>query len=109
LQFFAGNYPQAISNLERAIDNGSIDPEDWWQLGRSHTFMLRCDLAVPILREGYQQVEGNVDLEARFASGLRDCGAEVIDNSILSAPTAPASTLPVDVTPAEFFTATPTP
>jgi hypothetical protein len=68
--------------------------------------MLRCDLAVPILREGYQRVEGNVELEARFATGLRDCGAEVIDGSILNVPTA---ILPGDVTPADFFTATPTP
>jgi tetratricopeptide (TPR) repeat protein len=106
LQFGQGNYPQAITSLERTIDNGSEDPDDWWQLGRSHTFMLRCDLAVPILREGYQRVEGNVELEARFATGLRDCGAEVIDDSILNVPTA---ILPGDVTPADFFTATPAP
>jgi hypothetical protein len=66
--------------------------------------MLRCDLAVPVLREGYRMVEGNVDLESRFATGLRECDAPIIDNSALS---APATILPDDVTPSEFFTATP--
>jgi len=75
LQYYAGNYTQAINNLQLAIELGSSDVEDWWQLGRAHANMLRCDLAIPVLREGYARSRGNPDLEDRFAGGLRDCGS----------------------------------
>ncbi|HLA42351.1 MAG TPA: tetratricopeptide repeat protein [Aggregatilineales bacterium] len=102
LQFFAGNYTQAINNLERAIENGSEDIEDWWQLGRAHANMLRCDLAIPVFREGYQRATGDAERQDKFAGGLRDCGAGLAESS------APVQQ-PVDATPSDFFTATPDP
>lgn len=102
LQFYAGEYAQAVRNLELAIENGSKDPDDWWQLGRSHSNMLRCDLAIPIFREGYALVKGNVEQEEKFATGLRDCGA-----AVEAAPAAPP--LPSEATPSGFFTETPPP
>jgi len=89
LLYFSGNYAQAVVNLEAAIANGSTDPDDWLQLGRSHAAMLRCDLAIPILREGYALVLGQVEREERFANALRDCGvnmADIVNN--LALPTA---------------------
>ncbi len=77
LQFYGGSYALAIPNLELAIENGTDDIEAWWQLGRAHAAMLRCDLAIPILREGYQLSQGNVELQQQFAGGIQDCGGTV--------------------------------
>ncbi|MFP4322445.1 MAG: tetratricopeptide repeat protein [Anaerolineales bacterium] len=93
LQFFAGSYAPAIVNLELAIENGTDDIEAWWQLGRAHAAMLRCDLAIPILREGYQLAANNADLQRQFAGGIQDCGGTVIDPADNAAP--PVTPTPV--------------
>src|SRR5690606_18159457 len=59
------SYAQAIPLLESAITNGSTDPDDWLQLGRSHYNLLRCDLAIPVLREGYTMVQSANPEKAR--------------------------------------------
>jgi len=76
LQYFSGTYAQAVTNLERSISLGSDDLSDWVQLGLSHSYMLRCDLAIPVLREGYGLAEGNQDRQGQFVSALRECGVQ---------------------------------
>lgn len=99
LQYFAGSYPQAIQNLETAIEFGSTDPDDWWQLGRAHFNMLRCDLAIPVLREGYARVEGNNEQEEKFATGLRECGVEAVEAPLGGNPSGATSNVDPIPTP----------
>jgi tetratricopeptide (TPR) repeat protein len=54
LQWSNGDFATAIVNLERAIQLGSDDPSDFYQLGRSLAALGRCTEAVPYLRQGYQ-------------------------------------------------------
>lgn len=76
LQYFDGAYAQAITNLERSIELGSDDISDWLQLGLSHSYLLRCDLAIPVLREGYNLSGENRDRQTQFVSALRECGVQ---------------------------------
>lgn len=76
LQWSDGDYVTASSNLERAIELGSTDPSDYYQLGHSQSSLGRCDLAIPYLQQGYQMVleDGTQDEIQRFAEALRSCG-----------------------------------
>lgn len=76
LQFTDGDFATAIINLERAIRLGSDDPTDYYQLGRSHAALGRCDQAVPYLQQGYQfAVEAqNERVQQNIVSALQSCG-----------------------------------
>lgn len=76
LQLSDGDFVTAIVNLERAIELGSQDPDDFIEVGRAHASMGRCDLAIPFLEEGYQLVVANDDQQRiqQFTSALRSCG-----------------------------------
>jgi tetratricopeptide (TPR) repeat protein len=79
LQFTDGDFATAIVNLERAIQLGSDDPSDFYQLGRSHASLGRCDQAVPYLQQGYQiavEVE-NERVRQDIVSALQSCGMVV--------------------------------
>lgn len=83
LQWSDGDFVTASVNLQRAIELGSDDPDDFYQLGNSHAALGRCDLAIPYLQQGYQMAVEREDegRQARFASALQSCG-------VLSAGTA---------------------
>jgi tetratricopeptide (TPR) repeat protein len=77
LQFSEGDYVTAAANLERAIQLGSTDPDDFYQLGHSQAAMGHCDLAIPYFQQGYQ-IAVERDDEARqtkFMNELQACGA----------------------------------
>ncbi len=79
LQWTDGDFATAAVNLQRAIELGSTDPDDFFQLGRSQASLGRCDLALPYLRQGYQIVVEREDTrrQADFASALQSCGERV--------------------------------
>lgn len=79
MQFYASNYAPAITNLEKAIENGTDDIDVYWQLGRSHAQLLRCDTAISIYRTGYQMAleTENTSVQERIERYLADCGAVV--------------------------------
>ena len=76
LQWGDGDFVTAITNLERAIELGSEDPDDYYQLGHSHAALGRCDLALPYLQQGYQMVveSGDERRKQYFENALRSCG-----------------------------------
>jgi tetratricopeptide (TPR) repeat protein len=79
LQWSDGDFVPAIANLQRAIDLGSQDPDDFLQLGRSHIALADCTQAIPYLQQGYQLVVNleDYDRQARFINALQDCGVLV--------------------------------
>lgn len=76
LQHSDADYVAASVNLERAIELGSTDPDDYYQLGHSQSSLGRCDLARPYLQQGYQMVldSGSDSDIQKFANALRSCG-----------------------------------
>lgn len=76
LQFVEADYVTAAVNLQRAIDLGSTDPTDFYQLGHSHAALGRCDLAEEPLRRGYQLAtdQDNQDAMQSISTALRSCG-----------------------------------
>jgi tetratricopeptide (TPR) repeat protein len=76
LQFTDGDLATAIVNLERAIQLGSDDPSDFFQLGRSYASLGRCDQAVPYLQQGYQIAAetGDERTQQNIVSALQSCG-----------------------------------
>jgi len=79
LQLSDSNYVLAITNLERAIELGSTDPDDFLELGRAHAAQGRCDLGIPYLQQGYQLVTQNENYEKQssFANALQTCGVQI--------------------------------
>jgi len=79
LQLSDSNYVLAITNLERAIELGSTDPDDFLELGRAHAAQGRCDLGIPYLQQGYQLVteSQNYQRQASFANALQTCGVQI--------------------------------
>ena len=79
LQWSDGDFVTAAINLEHAIELGSEDPDDYYQLGHSHASLGRCDLAVPFLRQGYQLVleQNDVQRQAKFVNALQSCGVRL--------------------------------
>jgi len=77
LQFSEGDYVTAAANLQRAIELGSTDPDDFYQLGHSQAAMGHCDLAVPYLQQGYQIALEREDQtrQTKFMNELQACGA----------------------------------
>ena len=65
LQFTDGDYATAIVNLQHAVELGSEDPTDYFQLGQSESALGRCDLAVPYLQQGYQIAVNKEDEQAQ--------------------------------------------
>jgi len=76
LQWSDGDFVTASVNLERAIELGSDDPDDYYQLGHSQAALGRCDLAVPYLQQGYQIALQRDDArrQATFVNALQSCG-----------------------------------
>lgn len=76
LYFYDADYATAISNLQRAIELGSQDPDDFYQIGLSLASMARCAEAIPYLQQGYNIVteQERFDAQARFINALQDCG-----------------------------------
>lgn len=91
LQWLDGDYVTASMTLERAINLGSRDPDDFYQLGHSHSSLGRCDLAIPYLEQGYQIVFEQQDQNRiqRFNTALRACG-RVPSSAPAQQPTQPA-------------------
>jgi len=81
LQWSDGDFVTATINLERAIELGSSDPDDYYQLGHSHASLGRCDLALPFLQQGYQIVldRNDVQRQAKFVNALQSCGVGVTE------------------------------
>lgn len=77
LQWLDGDYATAANNLQRAIELGSEDPDDFYQLGNSLASLGRCPEAIPYLREGLLIAEENEDevRQQRFQDALQSCGA----------------------------------
>ncbi len=98
LQYASQNYAQAITLLESAITNGSDDPIDWLQLGRSHFYLLRCDLAIPVLNEGYLMTADDTVTQEKFADTLKDCGAALPQIIPTAVPITP-EVVPLETTP----------
>ncbi len=99
LQYLDGDYVTAISNLERAIELGSTDPDDFLQIGHAYIAQGRCDLATSYLQQGY-----NIALErqltnkqAQFLTHAQSCNLTLY------------STSPATATPAPTIEATPQP
>jgi tetratricopeptide (TPR) repeat protein len=76
LQFSEGDYVTAAANLERAIQLGSTDPDDFYQLGHSQAAMGHCDLAIPYFQQGYQMAVERDDTakQTKFINELQACG-----------------------------------
>ncbi len=96
LKYASQSYAQAIPLLESAIANGSDDPIDWLQLGRAHFYLLRCDLAIPVLNEGYLIAQSSPETLEKFADTLSDCGAGIPQVIPTQIPTTPE---PLPITP----------
>lgn len=97
LQWADQDYVQAISNLEQAVEYGSIDPVDFWQLGLSHIAMGRCDLALPYLRQGYQIAveKEDSDTQTRIGLAMQECGASADTQApVIPTPTLQATPIP---------------
>ena len=79
LQKFSGDYGSTISNLGRAIQLGSDDPDDFLQLGQAYTALDQCEKAVPYLQQGYQIVVDRNDARRQvgFVTALQDCGVVI--------------------------------
>lgn len=79
LQYIDGEYTSAINNLSKAIDLGSTDITDFYQIGSAHAAVGRCDLGIPYLQQGYQMAteRQNPDQQSQFASLLSNCGAAI--------------------------------
>ncbi|NLE50863.1 MAG: tetratricopeptide repeat protein [Chloroflexi bacterium] len=77
LQWLDGDYATAANNLQRAIDLGSQDPDDFYQLGNSLASLGRCPDAIPYLRDGLSIAQANEDeaRQQRFRDALNSCGA----------------------------------
>ncbi len=77
LQWSNSDFVTAIANLERAIELGSNDPDDYYQLGHAQAALGRCDLALPYLQQGYQMVlqSGDERRQQYFENVLNSCGA----------------------------------
>ena len=89
LLFFDGNYVTAITNLERAIELGSTDPDDFLQIGQAHAAQGRCDQAIPFLQQGYQLVveNENFDKQSGFVNALQSCGQIATQPNATATPT----------------------
>jgi tetratricopeptide (TPR) repeat protein len=93
LQLSDGDYVTAIANLQRAIELGSTDPDDYLELGRALSSLGRCAEAKPYLRQGYQITvdNENVDKQTSFVNALQQCGELIAQPSALT-PTPEPST-----------------
>ncbi|MBN1565829.1 MAG: tetratricopeptide repeat protein [Anaerolineae bacterium] len=93
LLYYDGNYVTAITNLERAIELGSTDPDDFLQVGQAHAAQGRCDLATGFLQRGYQMVveNENYDKQSAFVNALQACGQIVNQPASASTPTPEAT------------------
>ncbi len=76
LQWQDGDFATAMVNLKRAVELGSKDPVDFWQLGHALTALGRCSEAIPFLQQGYQIAAANEDSVnvERIATALQSCG-----------------------------------
>jgi tetratricopeptide (TPR) repeat protein len=101
LQYWQGSYSEAIANLQRAIELGSTDPDDYWQIGDALATMERCPEAISYLQQGYQLAVNadNVDQQTAFTTTLQEKCNVTIDPSLYEATPTPA--------PIEEPTATP--
>lgn len=80
LQFWSQNYILSIDHLDKATQNGSTDPYDWFLLARSYYNIQRCEDAIGPLRQGYQIVQDSSSAQVGsddFIRAGRDCGIEL--------------------------------
>jgi len=76
LQWQDGDFATAMVNLKRAVELGSQDPVDFWQLGHALTALGRCSEAIPYLRQGYELAVAKEDSTnmGRLTTALQSCG-----------------------------------
>jgi tetratricopeptide (TPR) repeat protein len=76
LQYSQGDYATAVVSLGRAIEFGSDDPDDFYQIGHSYAAMGQCAQALPYFEKGLQIAveQDNPDDQAKFISEMRSCG-----------------------------------
>lgn len=72
------NYQDSLRYLERATENGSANPYDWYLLGRSHWKLQQCQFAGEPLQIGYdllvEQQENPFVAIDDFLRAFRECG-----------------------------------
>lgn len=105
LQFSDQDYVSAVPNLTRAIELGSTDTSDFYQLGMSYAYQNQCDLGAPYLQQGYELAveQGKETAQDDFANALQSaCNRTIV-------PVAPPVTPIPAVTEEPFATATPAP
>lgn len=55
LQHSQGDYASATITLQRALELGSTDLWDYYQLGHAYAALGQCSVGLPYLREGYEK------------------------------------------------------
>jgi tetratricopeptide (TPR) repeat protein len=91
LQYNNGDYELAVVTLQRAIELGSTDPDDFWELGQVLITLGRCGEATGYLQRGSEiAISLSDDPEndpkvARFVGAIQQCNP-------LGAPAVPTAT-----------------
>lgn len=104
LQFGDQDYVSAVPNLSRAIEMGSEDTSDFYQLGMAYALQGQCDLGIPYFQRGYELA---VKQEKESAQGDFDAASQEYCNQALVPVTLAATAAPTEVE--TLATATPTP
>ncbi len=104
LQYSDEDFVSAVPNLSRAIEMGSEDTSDFYQLGMAYAQQGQCDLGVPYFQRGYELA---VAQEKESAQGdFSTASQEYCSRALVPVETL-ATEAPVDTE--VFATATPTP
>ena len=78
LQLSDSNYVLAITNLERAIELGSTDPDDFLELGARTRRKGAATWASPTCSKGTSQTQNeNYEKQSSFANALQTCGVQI--------------------------------
>lgn len=72
LQHSQGDYASATNTLQRAIELGSTDLWDYYQLGHSYASLGQCSQGLPYLREGYQKATADNQPDETLIDFLAD-------------------------------------
>lgn len=76
------NYEVALDLFERAAENDTQNPYDWYLLGRSYYNLQQCQFAGEPLQRGYELLEADIDADnpspfvgiEDFVRAFRECG-----------------------------------
>ncbi|HML20772.1 MAG TPA: tetratricopeptide repeat protein [Aggregatilinea sp.] len=104
LQFADQDYVSAVPNLSRAVELGSEDTSDFYQLGLSYALQGQCDLGVNYLQRGYELavLQEKESAQNDFASASQEyCNQALVTSAVA------VTAEPTEVE--TFATATPTP